>query len=329
MKSKNNISRRDFMQKTAKGLAGAAALGLVSSCNNVSQASKAPTLPKRTLGRTGLEISILSFGAGNQWIRDDTWPASLERAIEMGINYFDTAPGYGKKYTPCSEARLGTFLPKYRDKIILSTKFDSREPDEAMKTFERSLKRLKTDYVDILLLHGVGAGSPKAPPKDLSKDPIIFKTMRKLKEQGVARHIGFSTMYDGKIAKTMIERLDPDVVVMTLNATKYGSMAEFAIPAAKKRNAGIIAMKVMRWVVGRDATAKELLHYDLALDSVASALIGHGSMEVLEENYRNAMEFAAKGPVADAKELEARVAHLATPDVLQWARPDYDDEMVA
>ncbi len=334
MKSKDNISRRQFMQKTAKGLAGTAALGLVSSCNSVYRAGKTPVLPKRTLGRTGLEVSILSFGGGSQFMvnKNGQWEPLLERAVEMGINYFDTGPGYGKRSSPCSEERYGQILSKYRDKVLISTKIDSRDPDQAMRDLEVSLKRFKTDYVDVLLLHHVGGRNPKRKVEETAADldKGIYTTLRKLKEQGVARHIGLSVMFSGEVAKEMIEVLDPDVALMTLTATKYGEVAEVALPAARERNTGVIAMKVMRWVVNKGATAKELLHYDLALDGVASAMVGHASMEILEENYRNALAYGAPGePVVDKAELEARLSPLATPDVLQWARPDYDDEMLA
>ncbi len=334
MKSKDNISRRQFIQKTATGLAGAAALGLTSSCKATADAGKVQKVPMRTLGRTGLQISGLSFGGGSQFMKnkDGQWESILERAVEMGINFFDTGPGYGQKISPCSEERFGMILPKYRDKILVSAKIDSRDPDEAMRTLDVSLKRLKADHLDILLLHHVGGRNPKRKVEETAADldKGIYNTLRKLKEQGVARHIGLSVMFSGEVAKEMIEVLDPDIAMMTLSATKFGEVAEVALPAARERNTGVIAMKVMRWVVGKDATAKELLHYDMGLDGVASALVGHASIEILEENYRNALSYGTPGePVVNKAEIEARLAHLATPDVLQWARPGYDDEMLA
>ena len=332
MKSKDEISRRQFIQKTATGLAGAAALGLTSSCKAGAEAGKVQKIPTRTFGKTGLQVSTLSFGGGSQFMKNKNgqWEPMLERAVEMGINFFDTGPGYGKKFSPCAEERFGLILPKYRDKVLISTKIDSRAPDEAMKTLEVSLKRFKTDYLDILLLHDAGGQSPKRKKETAAEvDKGIYNTLRKLKEQGVARHIGFSVMFGGQTAKEMIEVLDPDVAMMTLSATKFGEVAELALPAARERNTGVIAMKVMRWVVGKDATAKELLHYDMGLDGVHSAIVGHASMEIMEENYRNALSYGAPGePVVNKAELEARLSHLATPEVLKWARPGYNDEML-
>ena len=106
-------------------------------------------------------------------------------------------------------------------------------------------------------------------------------------------------------------------------------MAQEALPVARQRNTGVIAMKVMRNIVGRKATAAELLQYAWTEKGVATAVIGHNGIEPLEENYRLAMEFGEKGMVAalDREELEKRLAPLAGPHALCWARPDYNDGM--
>ena len=111
-----------------------------------------------------------------------------------------------------------------------------------------------------------------------------------------------------------------------MNATKYGGFAETILPAARKKNMGVIAMKLMRDIVGEAATPKELLEYAWTQEGVASATVGHWGIETLQENIRIAQEYT-ESPVAqmDRKELENRLAPYAGPHALCWARPGYRD----
>jgi len=183
---------------------------------------------------------------------------------------------------------------------------------------------MKTDYVDILMLHSV------EPSEDLSAfEKGAYREMVKLKEQGLARFLGFSSMNSAQKSKELIEKLDLDVVMLAMNPTKYGDFAKVTLPAARKKNMGILAMKVMRDIVGKEASAKELLHYAWTQEGVASALVGHYGMDVLEENVRLAREFGTTGKViVDNRTLERKLAHLAGPHTLCWVRPGYFDGMM-
>lgn len=331
MEKSVTLSRREFLRRSTTHLAAFAAAGVVCSCSQPSgpAAEGLPSrVPKRILGRTGLSATILAYGGGSQFARneDGRWEPQLERAVEMGVNLFDTAPGYQWEASMSCEERFGKILPKYRSQILLSTKIDSRDVTVARKEFERSLKRMRTDYLDILMIHAVSA---EDDPAHLQKG--VYRLAQELQEQGVVKHIGFSAMQDGKVAKAMIEALDPDVVLLTLNATQYGEMARLALPAAQERNVGVMAMKVMLNLVGKSAAAPELLQYAWTLPDVASAIIGHFGMEPLEENYRLAAEFGRNGSVSTvtAQELETRLRPLAGPHALCWARPDYRDGIPA
>ncbi|MHC4394719.1 MAG: aldo/keto reductase [Planctomycetota bacterium] len=330
MEKQRNISRREFIKYSASGLAAASAAGLVSSCcpAGKSKCTVSKTgMPMRVLGKTGLEISILSFGAGSQFCANDDgeWEPTIERAIAAGVNFFDTSPGYQWQASMTSEERLGKILPKYRKQIILSTKFDKRNADDAMREFERSLKRMKTDYIDILAVHAYGGkGDLQAMEKGL------YKQMVKLKEQGVVGYIGFTGMDTGKACSELMERFDLDVAFLTLNPTMYGDFFNVTVPVARKQNLGIIAFKVVRDIVGKEASAKELLHYCWSQEGVTTALIGHLGMEPLEENLRIAKEFSKTAKLSvDRKELEARLAHMAGPHALCYVRADYNDGMTA
>jgi len=317
---KNTISRRKFILETTAGVAVASTAGIFGACY---KPDKETALPKRVLGKTGLEVSILSFGGGSQFLKnkDGQWEPLLEYALNAGINYFDTSSTYQWGASMSSEERYGKILPQYRKQIILSTKIETRDVDDGLKEFERSLKRMKTDYVDVLLVHSIEAD------EDIDAlEKGLYKELLRLKEQGVARFIGFSSMNSAEKSKEMMERLPVDVALLAMNPTKYGNFARVALPIAREKNVGVLAMKVMRNIVGKEATPKELLHYAWNQDGVATALVGHYGLNILKENIRLTREFGASGRTAiNTQELETRLAHLAGPHALCWARPDYFD----
>jgi len=266
---------------------------------------------------------MLGFGGGSQWlkVKDGEWEPILERAVALGINYFDTAPNYKWGATKSSEERFGEILPAHRKSVFLATKIDSRDVTEAMKVLEKSMKAMKADYLDVLLLHSVSEKD-----KDIAAlEKGVYGEIRKLKEAGTARFIGFSSMNDGARTTEFIEALNPDVSLLAMNATKYGDVAEKALPVARQKNVGVVGMKAMRDIVGAAATPKELLEYVWGHPGVATLLVGHVSVQMLEENVESAKSFAAGRTDLDREELEKRVAHLAGPHALCWARPDYVD----
>jgi uncharacterized protein len=315
---RNLISRRDFLKRTSTSVAAVTATGLISACN-----SNAKGMPKRTLGKTGFEISTLTFGGGSMFLKnkDGEWEQHLETAIEAGVNIFDTASTYKWNSATTSEQRFGMVLPQYRNKIYLSTKFSSRNPDDAMKEIETSLKHLKTDYVDLLLMHSV----EEAEDLDAFGDGV-YKMMVKLKEQGITKNIGFSSMSSAEKSRDLINRFDIDACILAMNPTLHGHFSEIALPAAVEKNVGVIAMKVMKNIVGKDATAKELLNYVLTQSGVASGVVAHVGMETLVDNIRIVNELSnTQMAQSSTIELEDRLAHLAGPHALSWARPGYFD----
>ncbi len=316
-------TRRQFLQ-TSVAISSAAVLGSAAAtglgADKGKTASPPNALPKRALGKTGMKVTTLSFGGGSQFRRnkDGKWEPLLERAVELGINYFDTHADYG------TEERFGKVLPRHRRKIYIATKFESRDPDEAMRSFERSLKRLKTDYVDALLVHDLN-----------SKDDLAafakgaWKRMQKLKSDKTARFIGFSSMRSASKSKEFIEKLEPDIALVAMNATNYAGFAKLTLKPARERKVGVLAMKVMRGLVGRKGIkGEDLLAYVLDRKPVASAVVGHYGMDVLEANVKIVKALARRRKVSPRarRDLEARCAPLAGPHALCWARGDYLDD---
>ena len=324
-----NLTRRDFLSRSAAVAAAAALSGSLPACSDTTEPSERtktaakPGVPQRTLGKTGLRVSILSFGGGGLFLvnPDGQWEAMLEQALTGGINLFDTCSCYELAGTKPSEERYGEILSPRRRSLMISTKFDARTSDEAAVEVERSLRRLRTDYVDILLMHHIKSTDDLAVIEQGA-----YRRLVQLKAEGVARFIGFSSMSSAAKSKELLENLDFDVVMLALNPTQYGDYARTVLPVARAKDVGVIAMKVMSNLVGVSATAKELLEYAWTLDFVSSAVIGQFGTEMQQENIGLAMEFRKNGSsMKDRSVLETRLAPLAGPHALCWARPDYRD----
>jgi uncharacterized protein len=305
------------MQTTALSVAGATVL----ACKKDSEPGG--VMPMRVLGKTGLNVSILAFGGGSVFLKnkDGEWEALMKKAIDWGINLFDTSCTYQWGAAKSSEERFGEFLPAYRNKILISTKIETRDVAKGLEEFERSLKRMKTDYVDMLLIHSI------EKTEDLAVlEKGLIKEMTRLKAAGQARFIGFSCMNSAEKSKEMLQAFDIDVCILAMNATQYGDFAKIAMPIAIEKNVGVIAMKLMKGIVGVSATASECLRYGWTQPGVATTVIAHQGIANLEENVRLAQAYGRKQiSQLDRMELEQRLAHLAGPHALCWARADYYD----
>lgn len=287
------------------------------------QDEKTKKMPMRTLGKTGAKVSLLGFGGGSQWLlaSEADAAAMLERAIELGINYFDTAAQYGRNRE--SERRYGMTLPRHRKNIFLATKTQDRTYDGMMRSAEESLKLLKTDKLDLLQMHDVG---PRDDIAAWEKPDGGLTALRKLKDQKVVRFIGFTGHQRAEVHKKVIEAdLGFDTVLMAMNAAEHRPFRELAFPAAVKKKMGVIGMKVTRNLAGdgpNKATPRELTAYawDLPL---AVTIIGMPSMAILEENI--ALAKAYRPGAVDTKRLVARLAPRVTAKQLGWAVPGYRD----
>ncbi|MBD3174956.1 MAG: hypothetical protein GF320_07235, partial [Armatimonadia bacterium] len=280
--------------------------------------------PKRPFGSTGEDVSLLTFGGGSQFLAnpDGVWEPMLERALEAGVTLFDTAPNYvSAESTLTSQERFGKILPPHRDRILISSKFEARDAQGALRQLDESLAALKTDHLDVWFFHAV------TDQDDLDAfEAGPYKEMARLKDEGVIRFMGFSSMDSAEKSRQILERLDMDVALLALNATRHGAFVEHALPAAAERGVAVMAMKVVRDLVGPDASPKELLHYAWGLDGVSTALIGHAGMDVFEQNLELAATYRdGEMDEARASDLERRMARYRGPHALCWARPDYVD----
>jgi uncharacterized protein len=201
-----------------------------------------PPMEYRTLGKTGLKVSALSFG-----VMRLTEPAVLFQALDMGINYFDTAHAYQNGN---NEKMLGSVLKRYgRSKVFIATKilpyykqFGNKRlnSQKSMETMlEKSLRRLQTDYVDVLFLHSIT--DPGWPLND-----GMLEFCEKMKKEGKARFVGISFHTTGQ---TYVDTVDQtveagfyDVFLATLNYKSPPAHIR-ALKRARQKGMGIIAMK--------------------------------------------------------------------------------------
>ncbi len=297
------ITRREFF--------GTAAAGVAAS----SMFASTKPLPERVLGRTGARVTILAFGTGSRWLSykdEDKALAVLNRALDLGINYIDTAANYGDG---TSEQWIGKLMRTRRKDVFLATKVLPRKADDAMRTVEGSLKRLDTGYLDLLHVHSLEGGQDLAA---IEAPNGVLNLLYKLREQKIARAIGITSHTDPAALKTALERHDFDCVQMALNAALAGmtnvgnfgmnpmarteSFEGLALPVATRKNMGIIAMKVFAqdFLSGK-APADKLLRYAMSLP-VTTASVGMPKPGHLEHNAELARNFKPL-PESEMREL--------------------------
>ena len=300
------ISRREFLENLGLGTAASTSLLLLKDIPGARPESM--LLPSRVLGRTGAKVSILAFGCGSRFLMyeaEDAAFAILNRAIDLGISYLDTAVAYGEGR---SETRVGMVLKTRRKEVFLATKIPdrARTRDAALKEYEASLKRLQTDRVDLLHIHSLGNEADLAK---IEAPDGVLKALYELREQRAARFIGMTSHTDGAVMAKAIERHDLDCVQMAMNPARANRFEELALPAANRKNLGVILMKVtaQEKLLGADkAEAASLLRYAWSLP-VSTVVCGMPKPEFVEANVASARAFAPMPP-AEMDRLRERLA---------------------
>jgi aryl-alcohol dehydrogenase-like predicted oxidoreductase len=302
----DKITRREFIEKTTLTVASAAALPSVLE----PEVEAKTILPQRVLGRTGVKIPIIAFGCGSRFLmyeNEDEALRALNQVIDSGVTYLDTAMDYGKGL---SETRVGLVMKTRRKEVWLATKIlpSARTRDEALREVEKSLKRLQTDRVDLLHLHSLTTGEDLQ--KIEAKDGAI-KALYELREQKVARFIGMTSHTDGAVMAKAIEHNDLDCVQMAMNPARALQFEELALPAAKKKNLGVILMKVtaQEKLLGAGAGKADiepLIRYALSLP-VSAAVIGMPKLQFVDQNIAIAKSFKPMN-AGEMDQLRSQVA---------------------
>jgi L-galactose dehydrogenase len=282
-------------------------------------------LQYRKLGNTGVDVSLLSYGTGGPsqfgqktGVDDNGRAALISRALELGVNLFDTAEGYGE-----AEAMLGRALNGHaRDSYLIATKWSYRraeglvsDPEVIVGSLEQSLERLGTDYVDIFQIHGV------TPEHYDRVADIYIPVMQQLQKQGKTRFLGVTEMltmdpkHEGM--SVSMER-HPDVWDSVM--LKYGIMNQWAarraLPLAKSSSTGVLNMAPVRLTLTRPNKLVERMT-EWGQNGGVNAfdwLSGGDSSELIRKGYQFAAEPPAVTTVisgtSSIAHLEANVAAL-------------------
>ncbi|HKN26254.1 MAG TPA: aldo/keto reductase [Candidatus Acidoferrum sp.] len=300
----DKFSRRDFVKGAAAFTAtagavarNAAAAGDAKSGQAGGSSSSSGEIPKRPLGKTGVQVSIIGVGGYHLGSTRDQQEANelVAKALDAGITFFDNAWDYHKGL---SEERLGVALKGKREQAFLMTKVctHGRGKDVAMEMLEQSLRRLQTDHLDLWQIHEVIYYND---PDLIFRPGGAAEALLEAKQKGKVRFIGFTGHKDPAIHLRMLAQNFPfDTVQMPLNAfdATFRSFETQVLPEANKRGMGILGMKSLggsgEMVTSGAITAEEGLRYAMSLP-VATTVSGMDSLAVLEQNLRVARGFQA------------------------------------
>jgi len=263
----------------------------------MSASGSASAIPRRPLGKTGEEVSLLCLGGahiGGKKLTADEAIRLIHAAINAGVTFMDNAWEYNDGE---SERRMGAALAQdgYRDRVFLMTKncAHDRKADHSMAKLEESLSRLRTDFLDLWQIHEVTWDDD---PDRIFAPGGAAEAMLKAKEQGKVRHVGFTGHRSPAIFKRMLDQGFPwDTLQMPINAldAHFRSFEQEILPIAREQNIGVIGMKSLadgHIFEGTDLSAREALAYALS-QPIATLCSGIDSLAILEQNVAVARGF--------------------------------------
>jgi aryl-alcohol dehydrogenase-like predicted oxidoreductase len=317
-----NINRRTFL---GAGIAAAAGTSMSSAfpATEKSQplrkndedpfnAATYNAMPTRSLGKTGYKVGVLSLG-GQATLeikgREGESEKIINRAIDLGVNYIDTAASYGQGV---SQLNIGRVMKTRRKEVWLATKTHDRTYDGSMRLLEESLRNLQTDHIDTWQLHNI---------QNMDQLDQIFSTngairaLEKAKREGIVRNLGITGHFEPLVLLEGMRRFAFDSILLALNAADvhYLSFKNYLLPEVQKRGIAIIGMKVttrsrilstwtppppeqqtdqrLRTSKPGTITIKEALTYNMSLP-VSTTIIGVDNIAQIEENVKIASEFS-------------------------------------
>jgi len=231
------LTRRNFIKTI--GLAGIASTGL-----DVGKAGAAPeqadagksALPRRKLGKTGVEVPVLSLGGMFDTINNQM---VLRQALDWGVNFWDTAELYGNGLSEEGYGRFLTKNPDARKQLFIATKLHHYEPEALTAALDKGLKRLCTDYVDLFYMHCINDFSDIAAPKQYREWASGAKKAGKIKLFGFSAH---SNMENCLLSAAKEDWIDAIMFTYNFRVMNTGKMKE-AIAACAERGIGLVAIK--------------------------------------------------------------------------------------
>src|SRR5215469_16739384 len=204
------------------------------------------TMPTRNLGKIGYKVGIFSLGGQSAIEQPNNFDVAvplIERALDLGVNLIDTAPRYGPPER-WSEQYIGRVMEHRRNDTFLATKSRERSRDGALRDLEQSLKLMKTDHLDLWLLHNIGI--PEEVNAIFAKGGAM-EAFTKMQDQKVVRYLGVAAHYQPEPIIEIINRFPFDACVLALNAADTHNPHSFTqrlLPLALEKQMGIIGMKI-------------------------------------------------------------------------------------
>ena len=267
------MGRRKFIKTISSTLLGIAAPNILKVRSSLGNSEKTTNLEYRTLGKTELKVTVVSMGVMNC-----SDPAVLLRAFDLGINFYDTADCYMHGH---NEEMVGKAFEGKRQRVFIQTKVHVHDEKKMRASVERSLRRLRTDYIDVLVWHNLRT------PEEIS-NASLYEFMSKMKKEGKVRFTGFSA--HSRMASLLREAAKSnlhDVALVSYNFTHSKDLKE-AVALAAKSGMGIVAMKTQAGGYKKEKMGglnphQAALKYVLMDQNVSCAVPGVTTLEQIEE----------------------------------------------
>jgi uncharacterized protein len=301
------ITRRTF-------IAGAVGTGVAAS-SLASMPVPSSRMPLRPLGNTGWESSVLGFGGFPISHVDEREAVEiLHRAIDLGVNYIDTAGTYGD-----SEAKIGAVMRSRRRDVFLATKVLKRTKAEAEEELTGSFERLHVDVIDSVQLHAINT------MEDLdavTRSGGALEALVEAREAGSIRFIGIAGHRRPDVIVAALERFDFDTVLIpsSLADVQLHDFEPDLFPLCRERGVGVVLMKILAMGrLARRVRPEEALSWAFNRAGPATCILGMRSLQELETAVKTAIDPRPLGEVEMARLLVA-AQPLANTDVLWYKR---------
>jgi aryl-alcohol dehydrogenase-like predicted oxidoreductase len=252
-----------------------------------------PPIPRRPLGRTGCEVT--QFALGGEGVlrthgRTAEAVAVIHRALDQGVTYCDTAPAYAG-----SLDYYGAALGERRRQVFLASKTHDRTRDGSLRLLDESLKRARTNHLDLWQLHDLRTHGDL---KTIFGRGGALEALVQARQEGRVRFLGLTGHHDPAILLEAMSRFDFDTVLVALNVADIHrlSFAQTVLVEAARRGMGVIGMKVyaagtLLRAGSHGSTSAEAMGYVLSLPGVSTVIIGCSSPDEVDDNARIARAF--------------------------------------
>jgi aryl-alcohol dehydrogenase-like predicted oxidoreductase len=250
-------------------------------------------MPERPFGRTGYNVRLFSLGGQATLERSGTHDESIaiiNRAIDLGVNYIDTAAAYGRGI---SQTYIGDVMATRRNEVFLATKTHDRTRDGSLRLLEESLRLLQTDHLDLWQLHNVRT---EEQLDTIFGDNGAIQALQEARDEGIVRFLGITGHFDPDVLVNAINTFEFDTILLALNPADphFLPFADELLPLAVEKQMGIIAMKIpargRMFREGGVTTMKDALS-SVMTHPVSTTIVGCDTVEQLEENVSIAADF--------------------------------------